>query len=538
MKTLHRNILIIVAAVIVVIGIVYGCASTVLSRAATKEVNKMLAYLPEGEASCGAIQIRLLGGFTRVNDLRFSYRTDTLPNSAKTQGIDLHIGCVEVDYRPLQLFKDKRVTVSKISVLSPRVELWMDEEHPERCLPAFMTDTAMTVPSLPVEEIMLNALSVEDASLALHSTHTHLDVAVNGCSVELQDLGYDSAFHFNDSLYRFSLAQAAVTLPDASMKMQTSEISHADQGEVHIGASRIVHNMPKTALGDRVQEPVTWIDMHLKSATLSPLNPIRKALRKDLSVDHIEAEVSFMDIFRDERYKLKHATVMPQRVLMELPVVFQVKDIKAKLDRIHIGFDVKDDFVGHLDLGHIHTYVSHVTNRRGATMQLSGHCPMGTGEVQALFEMTMNDACDFHIHLKGKGINTSFLDGFMRPFTGITTDCMIDSLAADYRGNHLRADGAFRMAYHGFSIKVHKEDTIPFEIITKNAGTINNLGNTLIPHSNPMNKHSQPLAYQVTWKRDEHKPVELYLFGPIIDGIKKTFLPGLYVHLRTKEVND
>ena len=85
---------------------------------------------------------------------------------------------------------------------------------------------------------------------------------------------------------------------------------------------------------------------------------------------------------------------------------------------------------------------------------------------------------------------------------------------------------------------MHKEDTIPFEIITKNAGTINNLGNTLIPHSNPMNKHSQPMAYQVTWKRDEHKPVELYLFGPIIDGIKKTFLPGLYVHLRTKEVND
>lgn len=91
------------------------------------------------------------------------------------------------------------------------------------------------------------------------------------------------------------------------------------------------------------------------------------------------------------------------------------------------------------------------------------------------------------------------------------------------------------MPTHDFSMKVNKGDDIPFEIITKHAGVITRVGNALVPHSNPPTKHSKPRGYQVSWIRNENKDVELYLFGPIIDGIKKNFLPGLYVHLRTKE---
>ena len=86
------------------------------------------------------------------------------------------------------------------------------------------------------------------------------------------------------------------------------------------------------------------------------------------------------------------------------------------------------------------------------------------------------------------------------------------------------------MQYHGLNVKVHKEDNIPYEIVTRNADLFTNLANSLVPKSNPTSVDPAPRRYYVEWKRDEWKPYPLYLFGPSIDGIKKTMLPGLYVH--------
>lgn len=524
--------LIVLGALLVV---AYGGISAVLSRAATREVNKFLATLPEGQASCGDIQFSLLTGTANVNDVRFAYRAELQGDSAKRPGMDVYIGRVEIGHVLYSLRQGKKLTVNSVSVLRPTVELWLDEKHPETCLPAFMIDTNAQPVQLPFQQAELKKLLIDDASMQLHSVRTALDVAIDHCSLSMQQLAYDSAFHFNDSVYSFSLAHAAVTLPDGSMKMQTRDIAHSNQGEVRIGASRIVHNMDKLELGNIVQEPVTWIDMQLQSVVLSPLNPIRKALKKDFTVQHINAVVSYMDVFRDERFKLKHPTVMPQRILMNLPMTFYVKDADVQMQRIHIGFAITDTHVGLLDFSDINAHVAHITNRSGYTMRLDGSCPMGEGIANARFDMTMNRECNFRIQLKAKDINTSFLDGFIRPFAGISSDCKIDSIYTNYTGNDLRADGTFRMVYHDFKMKVNKGDDIPFEIITRHAGSITRIGNAFVPGSNPPTKHAKPRGYQVSWKRDEMKDVELYLFGPIIDGVKKTFLPGLYVHLRTKD---
>ena len=242
-----------------------------------------------------------------------------------------------------------------------------------------------------------------------------------------------------------------------------------------------------------------------------------------------------MDIFRDERYKPRRLYGMPQPVLMALPVSFDVLRTDAEIKKIHVAFAATSSAVGHLDMQDIHAGVDHITNRRGETIHLSGHCPFGTGLANAAFDLAMNDSCIFGMHIHATGINTSVMDGFIRPLVGMTSDCMIDTLDVHYTGTDKVANGTYRMLYHGFSMQVHKEDDIPFRIITKHAKTFNNLGNSLIPKSNPKGKHGKPLGYQVTWTRNNKKPTELYLFGPIIDGIKKTFLPGLYVHMRTKD---
>ncbi len=505
--------------------------------------------LPDGQMKLATRQIhRDKQGTFFIGETRMAYHAEEA-RAGQMPGVDMSVERIEIGPLAFTKLWDRQVLFESARVIRPRVELWMDEEHPELCFPSYekKEPSERTVQlkqkiqeRLPEGEslILLTALrhaQIENASLALHSTRTQLDVVADSCSLAVHDLSYDKTFHFNDTAYSFSLAHAAVTLPDGSMKMETRDITHRDQGEVHIGASRIVHNMDKLALGDIVQEPVTWIDMQLKRCVISPLNPIHKALRKDYTIQHIDAEVSFMDVFRDERYQLKHTPLMPQLVLMNLPMTFYVKDADVQMQRIHIGFAITDTHVGQLDFNDINAHVAHITNRSGYTMHLDGSCPMGEGVADARFDMTMNRECGFRIQMKAKGINTSFLNGFIRPFAGITSDCKIDSINTNYTGNGTRADGTFRMVYHDFSMKVNKGDDIPFEIITKHAGVITRVGNALVPHSNPPTKHSKPRGYQVSWIRNENKDVELYLFGPIIDGIKKTFLPGLYVHLRTKE---
>ena len=505
--------------------------------------------LPDGQMKLATRQIHSdKQGIFFIGETRMAYHAEEA-RAGQMPGVDMSVERIEIGPLAFTKLWDRQVLFESARVIRPRVELWMDEEHPELSFPSYekKEPSECTIQlkqkiqeRLPEGEslILLTALrhaQIENASLALHSTRTQLDVVADSCSLAVNDLSYDKTFHFNDTAYSFSLAHAAVTLPDGSMKMETRDITHRDQGEVHIGASRIVHNMDKLALGDIVQEPVTWIDMQLKRCVISPLNPIHKALHKDYTISHIDAEVSFMDVFRDERYQLKHTPLMPQQVLMNLPMTFYVKDADVQMQRIHIGFAITDTHVGQLDFNDINAHVAHITNRSGYTMRLDGSCPMGEGVADARFDMTMNRECGFRIQMKAKGINTSFLNGFIRPFAGITSDCKIDSIYTNYTGNGTRADGTFRMVYHDFSMKVNKGDDIPFEIITKHAGVITRVGNALVPHSNPPTKHSKPRGYQVSWIRNENKDVELYLFGPIIDGIKKTFLPGLYVHLRTKE---
>lgn len=505
--------------------------------------------LPDGQMKLATRQIhRDKQDIFSVGETRMAYHAEEA-RVGQMPGVDMSVERIEIGPLAFTKLWDRQVLFESARVIRPRVELWMDEEHPELSFPSYekKEPSECTIQlkqkiqeRLPEGEslILLTALrhaQIENASLALHSTRTQLDVVADSCSLAVNDLSYDKTFHFNDTAYSFSLAHAAVTLPDGSMKMETRDITHRDQGEVHIGASRIVHNMDKLALGDIVQEPVTWIDMQLKRCVISPLNPIHKALRKDYTIQHIDAEVGFMDVFRDERYQLKHTPLMPQQVLMNLPMTFYVKDADVQMQRIHIGFAITDTHIGQLDFNDINAHVAHITNRSGYTMRLDGSCPMGEGVADARFDMTMNRECGFRIQMRAKGINTSFLNGFIRPFAGITSDCKIDSIYTNYTGNGTRADGTFRMVYHDFSMKVNKGDAIPFEIITKHAGVITHVGNALVPHSNPPTKHSKPRGYQVSWIRNENKDVELYLFGPIIDGIKKTFLPGLYVHLRTKE---
>ena len=526
---------------LIVLGIVLGIgaigfitADVIVTYVVKQQVNNALAQMPAeyGEVSYDGIHVRLFSGTAGIHNIRYAYKPENAP------GVEIKVGHIEVGrlfYTPLI---HKKVIVSDLRIFDPSIELWMDEKHPELCFPKIEKSQKSKDESpqpFPLKRAELLNLRIYDACFALHSVRTKLDVVADTLSLTVHNLAFDSIFHYNDSSYRFSLAHAAVLIPDGRVRIETRDLEQENQGALSIGRTRIAHTMGKKKLADLVREPVTWIDMTIASVTTCPFNPVRKALQQDMTLQHIEADVAQMNVFRDTRYKPKTPFQTPQQALLAIPVTFTIQQVDASIEHLFIELASTEKNIGHLTLQNIHAQVDNVTNRRGATMRLSGGCPVDKGNAKAKASLTMDRASTFYSRMHVTDVNVNFLSPFIRPLVGMTADCMIDTLDTEYTGNTTEAKGTFRMLYHGLEISVHKDDDIPYKIITKNANTFTTLGNSLIPKSNPTIVDYSPRAYEVSWKYDPWRPWPLYLFGPCIDGVKKTFLPGLYVHMQTNK---
>lgn len=526
---------------LIVLGVVFGiclaaflCADIIVSRLVETEVQKTLGELPGCEASCGDIHLRFFSGTASVEDLHFAYHGIPLHDKDSMRpGVDISVDRVDVGRLFYSLLLKKQIFITDVHINHPRVELWLDDEHPEHSFPQ-MRDTTLEDMDEVIERFDLLHLRIKDACFQLHSLRTKLDLAVDSLSLGVNDLAYDSVFSYCDSVYSLSLAHAGVMLPDGMMRIETRDLSQENQGALKLGYTRISNTMPHKSLGDILKEPCTWMDMQIEHVTTSAFNPIRKALAKDFSLGSLEVVVSHMDIFRDERYVPNRPFPMPQEVLLSVPETFSLGHVDAHIRKMDIAFASTDSNCGKLQLGAIQAAVDNITNRHGATLKAHGGCPVQKGKAKAAFTMTMNKACDFTMQLHAEQINADFLNPFIRPLVGTTFELALDTLDTRYAGNSQVADGTFRMLYHGLEVTAHKEDRIPYTIVTKYAGTINTLANSLIPKSNPTAVDIHPRAYKIEWKRDPWKPFPLYLFGPCINGAVETMLPGLYVHKEVK----
>ena len=534
---MKRGTKITLTTLAVIFGIgtaLFLCADMIISELVEKEVHNTLGQLPGCEASCGDIHLRFFSGTASVEDLHFAYHGEPCHDKdAVGPGVNLYVDRVDVGRLFYTLLLKKRIKITDVRIKHPQVELWMDEKHPELCFPK-MQDPNLEHMNSVIERFDLMNLRIKNVDFKLHSLSSKLDVAVDSLSLTVHDLAYDTVFSYCDSVYSLSLGHAQVMLPDGMMRLETSDIRHEDQGEFEIGATRIAHTMPRKSLGNIMKEPCTWLDMQLEHVKLSAFNPIRKALAKDFTLDGAETVVKRMDIFRDERFAPKVPFAMPQEILMAIPATFLLKHVDAKINKIDIEFASTNINCGKLHISDINAAVDNITNKRGATLKAHGGCPIQEGKAKAGFSMTMNKACDFTLNLHAEKMNANFLNPFIRPLVGMTFEMALDTLDTQYSGNSEKAEGTYRMLYHGLEVKVHKEDQIPYSIITKHANTINALANTLLPKSNPTAVDIHPRAYHVQWKRDEWKPFPLYLFGPCIDGAVETVLPGLFVHKQVK----
>jgi hypothetical protein len=524
MKKSAKIALWVLGSLIVLLVGLFLSADIIASKLVRAEVHRTFEKMPDVDANVGEIYLNLISGSAIVKDITFSSRSLTLDIPT--------IAIWNINY--IRLFRHRRIEIFKVDIDDPQVMVCLDEKNPSSILPDIPKDTTLEKAGFWLRDIHVRHVDIDRFSARLYSTSSPLIVSADSLSVEAHDLAYnftDSLFTYNDSVYSLSLAAAKIALPDGLTEMEIHSLVTEDQGPLALGYTRIHNIVTPKQLADMAKEPVSWIDLELNTLTTSAINPIRKALAKDYTLDSIRVDVKRMHVFRDERHKPKHPFITPQEFLKPLPVLFCIKKVETLARKIDIELATTDKNCGKMHLKNIHVWLSNVTNRPGAIWHNFAKAPFGKkGHVEATYDLHMDKTSSFAISLKAENLELEEMNPFIRPLVGITCSIHLNQLDATYSGDGVKAAGAFCMQYHGLKVKVHKEDDIPYKIVTKHADFFTSAANSLIPKSNPTIVDIRPRKYSVEWTRDEWSPYPLYLFGPCIDGIKKTMLPGLYVH--------
>lgn len=517
-----------------------------VSRLVHREVKDAFEDIPDVEASIGDIHIFFLSGTAIVEDIYFATnsinRNDTLQSGQRMPGLAINVPTLTVghiSYR--KLFREKHLHVSSLTADNPSFVCYLDEKHPEAILPALPKDTTLEDAGQWLKLADLRKIRVNNAHAELYSLNTSLELNIDSLTAQVRDFRYDfgdSLFTYNDSVYEVSVGEASVVIPDSLSSLKIHGFRTKNQGPFHLGYTRYRNTVSPRKLADMHNEPTTWMDLELNSLSTSAFNPLHKILDKDYTLDSLHANVRRMHVHRDARHAPKEPFPIPQDILRRIPEYFCIKQATAVVHKIDIEVTTSDVNCGKLSLNDIHARLDNITNKTGAVWYNRLHAPFGkNGIVDAKFNMYIDHDARFDISISGTDAELQDLNPFIRPLVAITCDCHINKIDANYSGDRQKAKGEFCMQYKGLNVKVHKEDQVPYRIITKYADVFTSLANTLIPKSNPTAVDIHPRSYSVEWKNDAWAPYALYLFGPCIDGVIKTMLPGLFVHKQTKEVH-
>lgn len=532
-----------VIGILIVLGVgLFLGADIIVSKIAKREIRKSLAQIPEVEASVGNIYLSLISGSAIVKDITFRTNELCLEDSLSKElkpGMAIHLPSVAVigiNYK--ELMKKHRLSIYKIELGEPFIALCMDEKNPASMFPALPKDTNMQKAQSWLQEIAIANIKVDKLSARYRSVNTPMDMKADSLCVECHNIAYnliDSLFTYNDSVYSLSLTAARIALPDGMMAMEVHGLETKNQGALTLGYTRIWNTVTHKQMAKKAKDYITWIDLELNSLITSPLNPIRKALSQDFTLDQIQVDIRRMQVFRDQTIGPKEPFGTPQEYMRLIPAKFQIKKVEALARKIDVQLATTDINVGQLHFKDIRLDLSNITNCPGAVWKNRASAPWGeSGTVEATYDIHMDKASTFDLSINGSNLDLALMNPFVRPLVGITCDIHVNQLEAAYSGDQTKADGTFCMQYKGLEVQVHKEDNIPYKIITNNAALFTGIANSLVPKSNPTAVDIHPRKYKVEWKRDEWKPYPLYLFGPCIDGIKMTMLPGLYVHKQVR----
>lgn len=227
---------------------------------------------------------------------------------------------------------------------------------------------------------------------------------------------------------------------------------------------------------------------------------------------------------------------MPQDGLSKIPMPLRIGRLGANLRQFDFALTTQDVPYAQLTMTDIKAMSRNITTEPNSTILVNAEAHLGHGGCAWLaFSMKQNKACNTGLELLVVDAKGAALDGLLRPLVGMTIDCNIDTIKSSLHGDKHDMNGTFMMRYHDLWVTAHKGES-PYEIVNKNSGAINTIANTLLPKANPNPLTPENVRkYNVHSTRNVMQPYPLFPVMAIVDGLKDTMLPGLFVEKRVRE---
>ncbi len=264
-------------------------------------------------------------------------------------------------------------------------------------------------------------------------------------------------------------------------------------------------------------------------------NGVDSTLEVGLVVDSVWANLAQMGLHLTKTHAPNAPYGTPQGAFANIPLPLDIKHIHAHVNQFDFELTTPDVPYSKISMDNAVADISSVSNAKDNKMRTYARTHLTHGGY-AYVNMTLcqNRQEDVAMDVLVVGAHGSMVDDMIRPMVGITAALEIDTLRSNIRGNKHSVDGEFVMRYHDMKITAHAGES-PYQIINKNADAITFFGNLLLPNANPNPLCPEDVRrYRVHADRNVMQPYPLFLIWPIVDGLKDTMLPGLFVSKRVK----
>lgn len=275
------------------------------------------------------------------------------------------------------------------------------------------------------------------------------------------------------------------------------------------------------------------LDLEVRGITYS--NGVDSTLREGVTVDSIYTHPGLMALHLTKQHPPKKPYGTPQEGFAKMPIPLMIHHIKTVLDRFEFALTTPIVKYSKLSIANASADIMSVSNDKDNKMITLAYASLlPSGRAYINMALRQNKLEEVALDLLVVGAKGSMADELVRPMVGITAAVDVDTLHMNIHGNKNHVQGDFVMRYHDLEVTAHPGES-PYEVINKNAGAITFFGNMLLPHANP-----NPLTpdnirrYHVEGERNVMQPYPLFLVWPMVDGLKDTLLPGLFVNKRIK----
>ncbi len=521
----------IALAVLLLAGGVIIYADVMLTHIVDGKLRQRLSAMDSLTIRYGDLDILLGEGKIRLKDVVFSTdTTDTL--SVGHAGVSVHIEKLEAGYlNVFRILRTRQVDIDYVEILRPEVAVVTvskskQNKQTENSLSSHESDSTNVLRKY-ISKIQVGQIIIEEGNFSLSTIDSRLHLSTEDVGLSMTDIAYsieDKQLTYNDSIYSLSLKNLSLLTRDSLYALDLGALHHADAGEVVLENIHTRNTVDRHCLADRKgKQPVTWSNVSLKQVRISPLNLIRQAIAKQVSIDSISIIGQRAAIYRDMRYTPRSNYPMPQEKLMSIGIPLKVKHLKMRMPSFEAEVLRPAGKAGKLIFTDVTLATTDISNANGNCLNTHVQMKMAGGEADMSLTLTNDKACNLSAEMAVTSIEGRAFDDFLRPMFGMSMQCDIGSMRASLSGDRRKLTGSLTMLYDNLQLHIYKEET-PMERLAKNANVVNTLAPMVIYKSNPRPNKQNVYVCKISFERNPKKNFAGYLTGAVIDGMMHTAL--------------